>query len=219
MGYNGHAYVKSSLLVTYTDECGIYNRMSFPVAEAECHGQTCIVHFNDSKVKVNLMMVLNLLEGKNIDHSLYLLCTDFDGGLTYTPVSIIGNQANYIILRMTDELFADAYLVMEDSPQHCDKSHDMPIIYQLWYNEPYTTIKWSDGSITTSKCSKNETFSKEVGLAMCISKKYLEYRGFEYPRQGFKYIANLGVDLKAIHDKRNEKKMAKKRAEDSSTKE
>lgn len=38
------------------------------------------------------------------------------------------------------------------------------------FNDPATIVFWPDGSKTVVKCSKNDTFSKETGLAMAIIK-------------------------------------------------
>lgn len=54
------------------------------------------------------------------------------------------------------------------------------IHYNIWaagntpvkviFNDPATIVFWQDGSKTVVKCSKNDTFSKEAGLAMAIIK-------------------------------------------------
>lgn len=41
------------------------------------------------------------------------------------------------------------------------------------FNTPATIVYWSDGSKTVVKCKKGETFDREKGLAMAISKKVL----------------------------------------------
>lgn len=89
------------------------------------------------------------------------------------------------------------------------KENDSPQIFidKVWYNDPYTTVQWDDGTTITSKCSKGETFSKEIGVAMCIAKKYFVNKGVNHPRKVFKYIVDHGVDLKDLHYKRDKKKM------------
>lgn len=47
-----------------------------------------------------------------------------------------------------------------------------PKIEKVIFNEPATIVLWSDNTKTVVKCQKGDTYSKEVGLAMCISKKY-----------------------------------------------
>lgn len=40
------------------------------------------------------------------------------------------------------------------------------------FNDPGTIVIWSDGSKTVVKCQKGDTYNPELGLAMCIAKKY-----------------------------------------------
>lgn len=48
-----------------------------------------------------------------------------------------------------------------------------PKIKKVIFNDPATIVIWSDGTKTVVKCQKGDTYSKEVGLALCIAKKYL----------------------------------------------
>lgn len=41
------------------------------------------------------------------------------------------------------------------------------------FHDPATIVYWSDGSKTVVKCQPGDTYSKEMGLALCISKKAL----------------------------------------------
>lgn len=47
------------------------------------------------------------------------------------------------------------------------------IIKKVIYNDPATIVLWNDGTKTVVKCMEGDTFSKEMGLAMCICKKAL----------------------------------------------
>ena len=44
-------------------------------------------------------------------------------------------------------------------------------IKQVIFNNPATVVFWSDGTKTVVKCSENDTFDPEIGLAMAICKK------------------------------------------------
>lgn len=44
-------------------------------------------------------------------------------------------------------------------------------IKQVIFNNPATVVLWSDGTKTVVKCSENDTFDPEIGLAMAICKK------------------------------------------------
>ena len=48
-----------------------------------------------------------------------------------------------------------------------------PKIKRVIFNDPATIVFWNDGTKTVVKCMEGDTYSKEVGLAMCISKKML----------------------------------------------
>lgn len=50
-------------------------------------------------------------------------------------------------------------------------------IKDVIFNDPATIVIWSDGSKTVVKCQENDTYSEELGLAMCIAKKYLGNKG------------------------------------------
>ena len=50
-------------------------------------------------------------------------------------------------------------------------------IDRVIFNDPATIVIWSDGTKTVVKCQDGDTYSKEQGLAMCISKKYLGNKG------------------------------------------
>ena len=45
------------------------------------------------------------------------------------------------------------------------------------FSGPATTILWKDGTKTTVKCSDEDVWSDEVGIAMCYLKKLLGNKG------------------------------------------
>ena len=49
-------------------------------------------------------------------------------------------------------------------------------IEKVIFNPPATIVLWNDGTKTVVKCHVKDRYSKEVGLAMCISKKLLDNR-------------------------------------------
>lgn len=51
------------------------------------------------------------------------------------------------------------------------------LIKDVIFNDPATIVLWKDGTKTVVKCQEGDTYSKELGLAMCISKKYLGNKG------------------------------------------
>ncbi len=50
-------------------------------------------------------------------------------------------------------------------------------IKDVIFNEPATIVLWEDGTKTVVKCQDGDVYSKELGLAMCISKKALGNKG------------------------------------------
>jgi DNA-binding beta-propeller fold protein YncE len=55
----------------------------------------------------------------------------------------------------------------------------LPDIKRVIFNDPATIVFWSDGTKTIVKCQKEngDTYSKETGLAMAISKKAYGNKG------------------------------------------
>lgn len=93
----------------------------------------------------------------------------------------------------------------------CDASPViMPAIADIYYNAPYTTVKWANGSTTTVAATSDEEFNKEVGLAMAMSRKYCECMGLAYPRAGFKRMVNNAHDQTAKTAARKAYKNSKK---------
>lgn len=60
-----------------------------------------------------------------------------------------------------------------------------PKIKKVIYNDPATIVLWNDGTKTVVKCMEGDTFSQEMGLAMCICKKAL---GENYHRVFNKWV-------------------------------
>lgn len=50
-------------------------------------------------------------------------------------------------------------------------------IKDVIFNDPATIVFWEDGTKTVVKCQDGDVYSKELGLAMCISKKALGNKG------------------------------------------
>ena len=53
-------------------------------------------------------------------------------------------------------------------------------ITKVIFNNPATIVFWSDGKKTVVKCSNNEAFDEEKGLAIAISKRFLGNQGNYY---------------------------------------
>lgn len=61
------------------------------------------------------------------------------------------------------------------------------------FNPPATVVFWGDGTKTVVKCSKNDIFDPEKGLAMAIAKRVYSRDGVSYQNQIFKKWADVEV--------------------------
>lgn len=57
------------------------------------------------------------------------------------------------------------------------KSVKSDSIKNVIFNNPVTVVIWNDGTKTLVKCQPDDTYSKELGLAMCIAKKFFGNKG------------------------------------------
>lgn len=51
------------------------------------------------------------------------------------------------------------------------------VIEKVIFNDPATIVFWKDGTKTVVKCQDGDTYNKELGLAMCCSKKLFGNKG------------------------------------------
>lgn len=73
-------------------------------------------------------------------------------------------------------------------------------IEKVIFNDPATIVIWTDKTKTIVKCQPRDEFDKELGLAMCISKKYFGNKG-NYNEVFKKFIPeeiDLSVEKKEI---------------------
>ncbi len=89
----------------------------------------------------------------------------------------------------------------------CASTTKVPIIKDIYYVAPYTTVKWSDDTITTVKAFEADKFDKELGLAMAIAKKYYECLEAPNPRASIRQAAFK--DAHDLTDKVREKRAYK----------
>lgn len=50
-------------------------------------------------------------------------------------------------------------------------------IKKVIFHDPATIVLWEDGTKTVVKCQEGDTYSKEIGLAMCMAKKFMGNKG------------------------------------------
>lgn len=70
-------------------------------------------------------------------------------------------------------------------------------IKDVIFNDPAVIVLWADGSKTVVKCSENDIFDPEKGLAMAISKKALGNQG-NYYNTFKKYLSVYDEEEEAV---------------------
>ena len=67
---------------------------------------------------------------------------------------------------------------LEKPVLHTDRK--IPEIDRVIFNYPATIVFWKDNTKTVVKCSENDQYDEETGLALCIAKKALGNKGNWY---------------------------------------
>ena len=75
-------------------------------------------------------------------------------------------------------------------------------VKQVIFNNPATVVLWSDGTKTVVKCSEDDTFNPEIGLAMAICKKAFGNTG-AYNDVFKKWVPGTDADKSSIEEMRN----------------
>lgn len=83
-------------------------------------------------------------------------------------------------IRLLKKLFNSTYGVSGILPRMSNRVAYPSEIEKVIFNNPATIVMWSDGTKTVVKCSEDECFDEEKGLAMAISKKVLGNKGAYY---------------------------------------
>lgn len=63
-------------------------------------------------------------------------------------------------------------MLLKDLIEYCENDANT-VIEKVIFNNPATIVFWSDGTKTVVKCSENDVYDPEKGLAMAVSKKFL----------------------------------------------
>lgn len=92
-----------------------------------------------------------------------------------TLLALSGYSAKLMSERFRTKMRQTYGFLPKSSPYKYDLNN--PQIKKVIFNDPATIVIWSDDSKTVVKCQPGDTYSKELGLAMCISKKYLGNKG------------------------------------------
>ena len=102
--------------------------------------------------------------------SVYDITADYD--TTYTSyVTVVG---------ITNKMPKDVSYIREITEARIIKGCPRPsdFIHKVVFNETKrtTVVVWDDGSHTSVKCSSNDTFDREKGLALCYMKRFFDNR-------------------------------------------
>lgn len=100
--------------------------------------------------------------------------------------------------------------IIDDLIAKTYKSPFIPAVERAWFNDPYTSVTWTDGTVTKCKAGEDDNFSKDVGVAICLAKKFLMSEGSEYPKSYIRHLVETGIDLKEKRLKKARQKAAKK---------
>lgn len=74
----------------------------------------------------------------------------------------------------------DVYKIARNAREKLTPVHPVgpkPVPKKVIFSGPATTILWKDGTKTTVKCSSEDFWEDEVGIAMCYLKKMLGNKG------------------------------------------
>lgn len=70
--------------------------------------------------------------------------------------------------------FIETYNCKSEEGKNMKRDIHMPDVKNVIFNAPATIVFWADGTKTVVKCMDEDTYSKDVGLAMCFMKKMFE---------------------------------------------
>lgn len=89
--------------------------------------------------------------------------------ITYTPTCHIDST---IAAAFAFKCYDEVKGVKPDMNRICNRSTVNPLeIKNVYFNDPVTVVMWNDGTKTIVRCSENDFYDPEKGLAMAIVKK------------------------------------------------
>lgn len=130
---------------------------------------------------------VKILDGKNIDN--------YTGGWGTYMRDFIGDTL--IVTELTERggkpayMLSDKYYIWDERGLELVESSSP--ITKVIFNPPATIVLWNDGTKTVVKCHVKDRYSKEIGLAMCISKKLLDNRD-DFYEEFKKWIPDEPID-------------------------
>lgn len=134
---------------------------------------------NDTKLASFKSMIKNFADRNDIR---YEVRTTTNKKTTEVDLGTIYKYRNYVVewdeapnlSEAAARIFADAIHEFK-LKDNITTSFDNPSfeIKDVIFNDPATIVLWKDGTKTVVKCQPGDIYDKEMGLALCITKKAL----------------------------------------------
>ena len=103
-----------------------------------------------------------------------------------------------------------------------DEPSILDCIKKVIFQDDYTIIFWNDGSKTSVKCNKEDTYDPEKGLAMALLKELIGnkyYRDMQKIIEKYPHIKSKDVKKKASKKTKTTKRVVKKSEDKTETSE
>lgn len=120
----------------------------------------------------------------------------------YVPKDFLQSDEPFVIRRPNCELHPQSQV---NTVRYLRKEFPLPFmpasypkIEKLIFNGPATIVMWSDGTKTIVKCTENDEFDPEKGVAMAVMKKFFGNRG-NYARK-LKLMINEALNEKGYFE-------------------
>lgn len=129
-------------------------------------------------IRIDIHFDQKLFDLLQININDYLECISGDVSIYINEMPVILTKMNvYYVINSLDNLipatpFNTKYSSMLLENIAMINNKDLEITNVIFSN-PATIVFWNDNTKTIVKCQNGDTYDKEKGLAMCITKKYL----------------------------------------------
>ncbi len=94
----------------------------------------------------------------------------------------LGELLAMVICDIIDDTIGEDEEITEEIGRNIDLEKE---IDKVVFSDPATIVFWKDGTKTVTKCSKDDTFNKETGLAMCIIRKLCNNKHYNHVFEKF----------------------------------
>ena len=139
-------------------------------------------HINDKRNLMNKLKKGAIVKHSKVDGERFVIeCFDYKGLLVgIKRIYTNGNTSQKILWTDPEYVVSDTLDEANNYYMHDTVNSSRMSIKKVIFNNPATIVFWSDGSKTVVKCSEEDTFDPEKGLAMAMVKKALGNEGNHY---------------------------------------